>query len=173
MVGFAVTRLRQFLVGRKFNRKIYRKPLRYIFCPNSQLAKEITAWLAKWAITLMAHDNDVKNVAGQEIGHVDAMSCLQFKDDGNDVFATATATFDKPVIDINPLQKKMATDHFNKRIVEKTQTGKWNKCTKVEKEFAKRPMPLDNSKPFDLYWLASVHSCCIAKTGYWKTPWCS
>ena len=66
------------------------------------------------------------------------MARLRFKDDANDLKATFTYTFEKPVIATNLLEKEMATFFFNKRIMEKIRTGKWDNSTKLEKEFAKK-----------------------------------
>ena len=132
-----VTRLQQLLLGKIFTLKTDRKRLRYNFCPNIQLPRVISVRLASWTITLMAHDYDVHYVPGEQIGHADAMSRRRFKNDQNDLVATVSATFEIPVIDINFLQKQMASDHSNKRIFEKNQTGKWNNCGKMEKEYAK------------------------------------
>ena len=43
---FAVTRLRQFLLGRKFTLRTDHKPLQYIFNPNSQTPKVVSARIA-------------------------------------------------------------------------------------------------------------------------------
>ena len=93
----------------------------------------------------MAYDYDVHFVTGPEIGHVDAISRLRFKDDENDLVATVTATFEIPVININFLEKKLATDYLNKRILEKLRTGKWRN-NKIGKEIHRKSQCLDNSK---------------------------
>ena len=89
----------------------------------------------------MAYVYDVHYEPRQEIGRAETISRLQFKNDGSDLFATVSATFEKHVIDINFLQKKMVTDHFNKRMIQNIRTGKGNNRTKMEKEFAKRQTP--------------------------------
>ena len=58
-VVFAVTRLRQFLLGRKFTLKTEQKPLQYIFNPSNNIPKVESARLARWALTLMVYDCDV------------------------------------------------------------------------------------------------------------------
>ena len=117
-VVFAVTRLKQYLLGRKFTLRTDHKPLQYIFNPNSQIPKVVSARLARWAITLMAYDYEVQYTPGQEIGHADAMSRLRFKDDENDLVAVAMATFEKPVIDINVLQKNSGQMNSRKELWE-------------------------------------------------------
>ena len=134
-VVFAVTRLRQFLLGRKFTLKTDHKPLQYIFNPSNQIPKVVSARLARWAITLMAYDYDVHYTSGQDIGHADAMSRLRFKDDEDDLVAVAMATFDKPVIDTEKLRKEMQSNEFTKRMMNRIRTGNWKNCTKMEKSF--------------------------------------
>ena len=95
-VVFAVTRLRQFLLGRKFTLRTDHKPLQYIFNPSNQIPEIVSARLARWAITLMAYDYDVQYTPGQDIGHADAMSRLRFKDNEDDLVAVAMATIEKP-----------------------------------------------------------------------------
>ena len=57
-------------------------------------------------------DYDVQFLPGQVIGYADTMSLPRFKDVGKDLWAIASATFEKPVIDINFEQKEMTTDNF-------------------------------------------------------------
>ena len=86
----------------------------------------------------MAYDYGVQHVPEQAIEHADAMSRLRFKNDGKDLVATVTATFEKPV---DFLQIEMATDHFNERVIEKIPTGTWNNCTNLKIDLAKKQMP--------------------------------
>ena len=134
-VVFAVTRLRQFLLGRKFTLRTDHKPIQYIFNRSNQIPKIVSARLARWAITLMAYDYDVQYTPGQNIGHADAMSRLQFKDDEDDIVAAAMATFEKPVIDAEKLRKEMQSDELTKRMLNRIRTGNWKNCTKMEKSF--------------------------------------
>ena len=136
-VVFAVTRLRQFLLGlgRKFTLTTDHKPLRYIFNPSNQKPEVVSARLARWAITLMAYDYDVQYTPGQDIGHADAMSRLRFKDDEDDLVVVAMATFEKPVIDAEKLRKEMQSDELTKRMMNRIRTGNWKNCTKMEKSF--------------------------------------
>ena len=59
-VVFTVTRLRQFLLGRKITLRTDHKPLQYILNPSNQVLKVVSARLARWAITLTAYDYDVQ-----------------------------------------------------------------------------------------------------------------
>ena len=129
-VVFSVTRLRQFLLGRKFTLRTDHKPLQYIFNPSNKIPKVVSARLALWAIKLMAYDYDVQNTPGQDIGHADAMSRLRFKDDEDDLVAVAIATFEKPVIDAEKLRKEMQSNEFSKRMMNRIGTGNWKNLPK-------------------------------------------
>ena len=134
-VVFAVTRLRQFLLGRKFTLRTDHKPLQYIFNPSNQIPKVVSAILERWAITLIAYDYDVQYTPGQNIGHADAISRLRFKDDEDDLVAAEMATLEKPVIDVDRLRKEMQSKEFMKRMMNRIRTGNWKNCTKMEKSF--------------------------------------
>ena len=134
-VVFAVTRLRQFLLGRKFTLRTDHKPLQYIFNPSNQIPKLVSARPGRWAITLMAYDYDVQYTPGQDIDHADAMSRLRFKDDEDDLVAVAMATFEKPVINAEKLRKEIQSNEFTKRMMYRIRTGNWKNCTKMEKSF--------------------------------------
>ena len=87
-IVYAVTRLRQFLLGRSFAIKKDHKPLEFIFNPNNELPKVASARLARWAITLMVYDFVIKHTPGKDIGHADAMSRLTLKNnDGEELVA--------------------------------------------------------------------------------------
>ena len=134
-VIFAVTRLRQFLLERKFILRTDHKPLQYIFNPSNQIPKVVSTRLARWAITLMAYDYDVQYTPGKDIGHADAMSRLRFKDYEDDLVAVAMATFEKPMIDAEKLRKEMLSNEFTKRMMNRIRTVDWKNCTTKEKSF--------------------------------------
>ena len=116
-VVFAVTRLREFLLGRKITLRTDHKPLQYIFNRSNQILKVVSARLARWAIILKTYDYDVQYSSGQNTGHADAISRLRFKDDEDDLVAVAIATFEKPVIDVDRLRKKIQSNEFTKRMM--------------------------------------------------------
>ena len=73
----------------------------------------------------MAYDYDVQYTPGQDIGHADAMSRLRFQDDEDDLVAVAMATFEKLVVDVDKLRKKMQSNEFKKRMMNRIRTGNW------------------------------------------------
>ena len=134
-VVFAVTRIRQFLLGWKFTLRIDHKPLQYIYNPSNEIPKVVSARLERWAITLMTFNCDVQNNPCQGIGQADAMSRLRFKDCEDDLVAVAMGTFEKPLFDAKKLRNKMQSNKFTKRLLNRIRTGNWKICTKLEKFF--------------------------------------
>ena len=88
-MAFAVTRLPQFLFGRKFTPRTDQKPLQLFFNQKNQIHKVVSARLARRAKTLMAFGYDVIYTLGQDIGHADAMSRSRFEDDKGNLVAVA------------------------------------------------------------------------------------
>ena len=78
---FVVTRLKQFLLGRRFTLQTDRKPLKYIFAPDEEIPKTASARITRWAIALMGFDFELKYTPGEQIPHADALSRLDFDDD--------------------------------------------------------------------------------------------
>ena len=76
-IVFVVKRLKQFLHGRKFNLETDHRPLEFIFAPNKELPKTVSARITRWAISLMAFDYEIKYKEGSSIPHADAMSRLK------------------------------------------------------------------------------------------------
>ena len=65
-IVFVVTRLKQFLPGRRFTLQNDHKPLKYLFAPDEEIPKtEIT----RWAIALMGFDYEFKYTPGEQIPH--------------------------------------------------------------------------------------------------------
>ena len=89
----------------------------------------------------MAHDYDVENVSRQVIGHAGAMSRLKFKDHGNDLVATVSATFRKTIIHINVFAERNGSRSFQETIIDKIGTKKRNNCRKREKQMKTKHRP--------------------------------
>ena len=80
-IVFVVTRLKQFLLGRKFTLQTDHKPLKYLFAPDEEIPKTASARITRWAIALMGFDFELKYKPGEQIPHADALSRLDFDDD--------------------------------------------------------------------------------------------
>jgi hypothetical protein len=86
-IVYSVKRLRQFLLGRTFKLNTDHRPLQYIFAPNTELPKTVSARITRWAISLMAFDYDITYHDESTIPHADAFSRLRFEqDDDRDNF---------------------------------------------------------------------------------------
>ena len=59
-IVFIVTRLKQFLLGRRFTRQTDHKPLKYLFAPDEVIPKTASARITRWAIALMSFDYELK-----------------------------------------------------------------------------------------------------------------
>ena len=78
---FVVTRLKHFLLGRRFTLQTDHKPLKYLFAPDEEIPKTASARITRWAISLMGFDFELKYTPGEKIPHADALSRLDFDDD--------------------------------------------------------------------------------------------
>ena len=75
-IVFVVTRLKQFLHGRRFTLQTDHKPLKYLFAPDKEIPKTTSARITRWAIALMGFDFELKYTPGEQIPHADALSRL-------------------------------------------------------------------------------------------------
>ena len=66
-IVFVVTRLKQFLIGRRFTLQTDHKPLKYIFAPDEEIPKTASARITRWAIELMGFDFELKYTPTEQI----------------------------------------------------------------------------------------------------------
>ena len=59
-IGFVVTRLKQFVLGRQFTLMTEHKPLKYLFEPDEEIPKTASARVTRSAIALMGFDYELK-----------------------------------------------------------------------------------------------------------------
>ena len=64
-VVFVVTRLKQFLLGRRFTLQTDHKPLKYLFAPDEEIPKTASARIPRWAIALMGFYYELKYTPGE------------------------------------------------------------------------------------------------------------
>ena len=84
-IVFVVTRLKQFLLRRRFILQTDHKPLKYLFAPDKEIPKTASARISRCAIALMGFDFELKYKPGEQIPHADALSRLDFDDDSDQV----------------------------------------------------------------------------------------
>ena len=80
-IVFVVTRLKQFLLGRRITLQTDHKPLKYLYAPDEEIPKTASARITRWAIALMGLDFELKYTLGLEIPHADALRRLDSDDD--------------------------------------------------------------------------------------------
>ena len=64
-IVFVVTRLKQFLLGRRFTLQTDHKPLKYLFAPDEEIPKTASARIRRWTIVLMGFDFELKYTPGE------------------------------------------------------------------------------------------------------------
>ena len=79
---FVLTRLKQFLLGRHFTQQTEDlKPLKYLFAPDEEIPKTVSARITRWAVTLMYFDYELKCTPGEQLPHADALRRMDFDKD--------------------------------------------------------------------------------------------
>ena len=66
-IVFVVTRLKQFLLGRRFALQTDDKPVKYFCAPDEEIPKTASARITRWAIALMGFDFESKYTPGEQI----------------------------------------------------------------------------------------------------------
>ena len=77
-IVFVVTRLKQFLLGRRFTIQTDKKPLKYLFAPDEEIPMTASARITRLAIALMGFDYELKYTPGGQIPHADAFCKMDF-----------------------------------------------------------------------------------------------
>ena len=81
---WTTSRVRQFLITKRFLLRSDHRPLEFIFNPRKELPKVTTSRILIWAIRLMTFDFDIEYVKGNSILRVDELSRLQFHKESKD-----------------------------------------------------------------------------------------
>ena len=146
-IVFVVKRLKQFLLGRKFNLETDHRPLEIIFAPNKELPKTVSARITRQAISLMAFDYEIKYKGGSSIPYADAMSRLNFDkdDDECNLVDYSSSNLDEfcvhyaehKLIPFEELRSECERDELARRIIRRVIDGDWKACTQVESIFKK------------------------------------
>ena len=83
-IVFVVTRLKQFLLGRRFTLQTDHKLLKYLFAPDEEIPKTASARITRCAIAVMGFDYELKYTPGEQISHADVLSRMYFDEDESD-----------------------------------------------------------------------------------------
>ena len=94
-IVFVVTRLKKFLLGRRFTLQTEHKPLKYLLAPDEEILETASAKITIWAIGQMGCDFELKNTPGEQFPNANALSRLDFDgDDDNDRVCLALDNID-------------------------------------------------------------------------------
>ena len=139
-IVWAVTRLKQFLLGRQFAIKTDHKPLIYLFSKTASIPIGTSARICRWALELMSYDYAINYVKGKDLPHVDALSRLRFKgmnEDKDPACVTATINcvqYENELLSSDEVKSEMK-DPFLQGIMNRVKRGRWSNCTQAERPF--------------------------------------
>ena len=139
-IVWALGRLHQFLLGRKFEIMTDHKPMEVLFGENRQLPKIASARM-NWATRIMHYDYVIRYYPGTEIPHVDTLTRLKFSSSKNVCLPDKEHTesvinsvaFEKSLVPVEEVRAEY--DDFLKRIVRRVSTGEWTHCSEMERLF--------------------------------------
>jgi hypothetical protein len=142
-ITWAVTRLKHFLLGRRFDIVTDHQPLIHLFGSTKPIPESTSARITKWALLLMNYDYEVKYARGRDIPHVDALTRLQFTHEGPNVDeerANTTLTvnavyFSTPLLQVSTIRNEIKRDTMLQRILWRVIGGDWSDCSQAEKPF--------------------------------------
>ena len=139
-ITWAVLRLKQFLLGRKFTIQTDHKPLEYIFKQNAALPNGTSARIFRWVIELMPYDYSIKYIPGKIITHADALTRLKFndypsKDDGEISKIINYVNFEKSIIDHNLIVSETSKDRILQQIINRIRNNNWSNCSQAERAY--------------------------------------
>ena len=101
-VLWACTRLKEFLLGKKFRIQTDQKPLIYIFGPNQSLKDDISPRLLRFSVKMMQFDFHIEHIAGKDNIIADALSRIPWSDDHSS--SISPVHFSEPCIDLQYLR---------------------------------------------------------------------
>ena len=137
-IVFVVTRLKQFLLGRRFTLQTDHKPLKYLFAPDEEIPKTASARITRWAIALMGFDYELKYTPGEQIPHADALSRMDFDEDESDndrvCFPIHNIYFaQSDLVTQAEIKTELGTNRLFQDIMKRIKSGNWKKCSEAEK----------------------------------------
>ena len=135
-----VTRLKQFLPGRRFTLQNDHKPLKYLFAPDEEIPKTASARITRWAIVLMGFDYELKYTPGEQIPHADALSRMDFDEDESDTDRVCFAINNiylahSELVTQAEIKIELGTNRLFQDIMKRIKSGNWKQCSEAEKGF--------------------------------------
>ena len=141
-IVFVVTRLKQFLLGRRFTLQTDHKPLKYLFAPDEEIPETASARITRWAIALMGFGFEMKYTAGEQIPHADALTRLDLDNDvDNDrvCFALDNIYFvQSDLVTQSDIKTELGSNRLFQDVIKRIKTGIWKHCSETQKGFEQK-----------------------------------
>ena len=138
-IVFVVTRLKQFLLGRRFTLQTDHKPLKYLFATDEEIPKTASARIRRWAIALRGFDFELKYTPGEQNPHTDALSRLDFDDDDDNdrvCFALENIYFvQSDLVKQSDIKTELGSNRLFQDVIKRIKSGIWKQCSEAEKGF--------------------------------------
>lgn len=137
-IVWSLTRLRQFLLGRKFTLLTDHRPLIYIFAPDKKIPTHMSARIGRWAIKIMAYNFDINYKSGLSIPHVDALSRLPDEREAAVIFNLEESIPNMAGSTIkDKIRAASLEDQQAIRVKSIIRTGNWSKSCRADSQFKK------------------------------------
>ena len=128
-IVFVVTRLKQFLLGRRFTLQTDHKPLKYLFAPVEEIPKTASARITRWAIAPMGFAFELKYTPGEQIPNADALSRLDFDDDDDNdrvCFALDNIYFvQSDLVTQSDIKTELGSNRLFQDVIKRIKSGIW------------------------------------------------
>ena len=139
-IVFVVTRLKQFLLGKRFTLQTDHKPHKYLFAPDEEIPKTASARITRWAIALMGFDYELRYTPGEQIPHADALSRMDFDEDESEndrvCFAINNIYFaHSDLVTQAEITTELGSNRLFQDIMKRIKSGNWKQCSEAEKGF--------------------------------------
>ena len=136
-IALVVTRLTQFLLGRRFTLQTDHKPLQYFFDPDKVIPKTESARVTRWAIALMGFDFELKYTPGEQLPHADALSRLDFDDDDDNdrvCYALDNIFFvQSNLVTQSDIKAELGSNLLFQDVMKRIKSGFWKQCSEAVK----------------------------------------
>jgi len=131
-VYWAITKLRHFLLGRKFCVKTDHRPLEFIYAEKKGIPTRTSARVARWALELMPYDFEIFYKPGSSIPHVDMLSRLSDNEESESIFEVEEPFTDHSLI--SEIKRFSESNRDYQRLIERIKDNKWSKTNKAERQ---------------------------------------
>ena len=134
-VLWCVTRLKQFLRGRKFTIFTDHKPLLGIFNPTKQSSDSVSSRLLRYSTKMMEYDYVISHIDGKRNTPADALSRINMEREYNSLQLNEVNFINQSWIDEKEIREEQKNDQVISKIIKRTINGNWKKCSQLELKF--------------------------------------